>query len=61
MAKANIVTWSQSYSVGINLIDGGHYSTENVVVPVLAQRIKSEFPELNVMISKRHKQVVEFI
>lgn len=36
---------------GINLIDAGHFSTENVAVPVLARWLKERFPELDVRIA----------
>lgn len=34
---------------GINLICCGHFETENVVVPVLSDIIKSEFPDIEVI------------
>lgn len=46
--------------LGINLIDADHFCTENVVVPVLADKLKAKFPELNVMISERHCQTAKF-
>ena len=45
---------------GINLIDADHFCTENIVVPVLAEMLKSAFPELEVSISQRHAQTVRF-
>ena len=44
-------------SMGINLIDAGHFSTENVVCPVLADWLKNGFPQLEVLRSNRHKEV----
>lgn len=46
--------------LGINLIDAGHFSTENVVVPVLAETIRGSFPELDVRISRVHAQPERF-
>jgi dinuclear metal center YbgI/SA1388 family protein len=46
--------------LGINLIDGDHFCTENVIIPVLEGWLKEAFPGLEVIISKRHKQIVEF-
>ena len=37
--------------LGINLIDAGHFHTENVVIPVLAEYLSVGFPELTVRIS----------
>lgn len=44
----------------INLIDAGHFSTENVVVPVLKAWLNEDFPELDVRISERHCQPEKF-
>ncbi len=46
--------------LGINLIDAGHFSTENVVVPVLAELISGSFPEVEVRISETHGQPEKF-
>lgn len=46
--------------LGINLIDAGHFSTENVVVPVLAELLRDEFSELDVRISHVHTQPERF-
>ena len=45
---------------GISLIDGGHFSTENVVMPVLRQLVLDGFPELEVTISRRNGQPEHF-
>ena len=45
---------------GINLIDGDHFCTENVVVPVLAGLLRQAFPQLDVRISGRHGQTAQF-
>lgn len=46
---------------GYNLIDGDHFCTENVVIPYIAERLKNEFPEIEVVISKVHSQTANFI
>lgn len=46
--------------LGINLVDGGHFPTENVVVPVLAEWLRSDFPQLKVQISRRCSQPEKF-
>ena len=46
--------------LGINLIDAGHFYTENPVIPVLAQRIAGKFPEIEVIISKTHADCMKF-
>ncbi len=47
--------------LGLNLIDGDHFCTENVVIPHLKQLLLSGFPELDVRISRAHHQTVQFI
>lgn len=44
-------------AMGINLIDAGHFSTENVICPVLARWLAEEFPQLEIFCSRRHKEV----
>lgn len=47
--------------LGINLIDADHFCTENVVVPVLYERLKKAFPDLDLLISEKHHQTVCFM
>lgn len=46
--------------MGINLIDAGHYPTENVVCPVLAGWLEQGFPEVAVHLSQRHHEVFSY-
>ena len=46
--------------LGLNLIDAGHFSTENVVVPVLASLIAERFPDVDVRVSEAHEQPEKF-
>ena len=50
----------EAKELGINLIDGGHFCTENVVTGILSDRLGIEFPDIEVLVSKRHGQVVKF-
>lgn len=47
-------------ALGINLIDAGHYHTENPVCTYLAQQLRSAFPEVAVEISKTHRDCAKF-
>lgn len=47
--------------LGINLIDAGHFYTENPVCGYLAQQLSQQFPDLIVTVSKNHRDCVEFI
>ncbi len=46
--------------LGLNLIDAGHFHTENPVVAVLAEKIAAAFPELEVKISQKHHDCMKF-
>jgi dinuclear metal center YbgI/SA1388 family protein len=45
---------------GINIIDAGHYSTENLVSEVLQSKLQEAFPAIEAPISKVQSQTVEF-
>ena len=46
--------------LGLNLIDAGHFPTENPVVAVLAEKIAAAFPEVEVKISETHADCMKF-
>ena len=50
----------EAKELGVNLIDGGHFCTENLVTDVLVDKLHKEFPEIKVAASERHKQTVMF-
>lgn len=50
----------QARELGINLIDGDHYCTENVVIPVLAERLVKLFPDTDIRITQCHSQTAKF-
>jgi len=47
--------------LGLNIIDAGHYSTENLVSAILAEKLSGKFPDVDVIISKTQNQIIEFI
>ena len=47
-------------NLGINLIDAGHFHTENPVVFLLAEKIAAQFPEVQVMISEIHTDCMKY-
>ena len=49
-----------AHDLGLNLIDAGHFYTENPVVAVLAERIAAAFPEVEVRISESHRDCMKF-
>ena len=46
--------------LGLNLIDAGHFQTENPVIPVLAAKIAVAFPDVEVKISGTHADCMKF-
>lgn len=46
--------------VGINIIDADHFCTENVIIPVLAEKTQNKFSEIDVFVSKKHRQTICF-
>ena len=46
--------------LGLNLIDAGHFHTENPVVAVLADKLQAAFPEIEVKISESHADCMKF-
>ena len=46
--------------LGLNLIDAGHFYTENPVVDLLAEKISAAFPEVEVKISESHRDCMKF-
>jgi dinuclear metal center YbgI/SA1388 family protein len=46
--------------LGLNLVDGDHFCTENPVMFLLQAKLQKAFPDTEVMISKRHHQIIQF-
>ena len=46
--------------LGLNLIDAGHFQTENPIVSVLAEKIAAAFPDVTVKISETHRDCMKF-
>jgi dinuclear metal center YbgI/SA1388 family protein len=47
-------------SYGINMIDAGHFHTENPGCIVLAEKLRKAFPEITVEVSQKHKDHMNF-
>ena len=45
---------------GLNLIDAGHFHTENPVIFMLAEKIAAAFPDVEVKISENHWDCMKF-
>lgn len=46
--------------LGVNLIDAGHFATENPVVSMLAEKLQAAFPDVEIKISKNHADCMKF-
>lgn len=49
----------QARELGINLMDAGHFATEQVVCPEIVGFLQGRFPELEVCLSQRHQEVYQ--
>ena len=49
-----------AYELGLNLIDAGHFHTENPTMPILAEKLAAAFPEVTVKFSKNHADCMKF-
>lgn len=48
-------------ALGLNLIDAGHFPTENVVCPVLEGWLRERFPEVEVRRSTVHREGIAYL
>ena len=46
--------------LGINLIDAGHFHTENPVCAVLAEKLAAAFPDIDIILSPNHRDCVKY-
>lgn len=49
-----------AYDLGMNLIDAGHFPTENPATAYLAEKIAAAFPGVEVKISETHRDCMKF-
>ena len=45
---------------GLNLIDAGHFPTENIVCPAVKAYLEEHFPEVKTVISTSHRDVIQY-
>ncbi len=46
--------------LGVNLIDAGHFHTENPATTYLTEKLQAAFPEIQVILSKNHDDCMKF-
>ena len=49
-----------AHDLGLNLVDAGHFHTENPTMPVLAEKLQAAFPQIEVKISENHTDCMKF-
>ena len=59
-ADAKYNTFNDARDLGVTLIDAGHFETENPVCAYLAEKVHDAFPEIEVILSKIHKDCINF-
>ena len=45
--------------LGVNLIDADHFCTENVIIPILCEKLRARFPALAFTVSRVHAQTAQ--
>ena len=51
----------EARAMGFNLVDAGHFPTENVICPVLQSWLAHRFPQVSVSVSQRHTEVFSYL
>lgn len=49
-----------AHDLGLNLIDAGHFATENPVTEYLKEKLSAAFPEVEFLISRTHRDCMAF-
>jgi len=49
-----------AYELGLNLIDAGHFHTENPAMGPLAEKLQARFPSVEVIFSENHRDCMKF-
>ena len=52
--------FQRALELGLNLIDADHFCTENPVIPVLADKLGTQFPDVCFTVSERHGPCIRF-
>lgn len=52
--------YRDAYDLGINLIDAGHFYTENPICSVLVQKLQAAFPDILIKQSEKHTDYGKF-
>lgn len=47
----------QAKALGLNLMDAGHFATENVISAPMVEYLRGEFPDVEIILSECHREV----
>ncbi|MBQ4543589.1 MAG: Nif3-like dinuclear metal center hexameric protein [Clostridia bacterium] len=47
-------------SIGLNIIDAGHFETENIICNVIKEMLEKQFDDLEILISKRKNSYIKY-
>ena len=50
----------EAFDMGLNIVDAGHFHTENPSMAPLAAKLQAQFPEISVELSKNHTDCMKF-
>ncbi len=53
--------FADAADLGLMLVDAGHFQTENPVCSLLAEKLQAAFPEVEVILSKKHRDCIKFL
>ncbi len=59
-ADAKYNQFRTAYELGLSLIDAGHFHTENPTMPILAEKLRQAFPQVEIVFSEKHHDVMKF-
>ena len=51
----------KAHDLGLNLIDAGHFPTETAIAEGFAAQISQAFPQIEAVVSQKHKDCIEFV
>ena len=51
----------RAQSIGLTLVDAGHFPTENPVATVFAEHLGRCFPTIETMVSAVHRDCIQFV
>ncbi len=50
----------QAQEIGINIIDAGHFETENHIINVVAELLKKQFADIKISVSQRKNSYIKY-